>query len=112
VLLVKIGEKMFEEYTECYLCAGEAKRWNCLNGSMRIECSDCKRKYELSSDIRRNFMDQEQTQLFCEGQGINDKTPLTEEQKERLIIYVDMNPKKEDFITFGLDLYNVLTKEF
>lgn len=103
---------MFEEYIKCYLCEGEAKKWNCLNGCMRIECSVCKRKYELSSDIRRNCMDEEQTQLFCGERGIHSKISLTEEQKQRLIIYIDMNPKKEDFVNFGLDLYNVLTKEF
>ena len=103
---------MFEEYIECYLCGGEAKRWNCLNGSMRIECAVCKRKYELSLDIRSHCMDEDQTQLFCEGQGTNNKIPLTEEQKQRLIIYIDMNPKKEDFVNLGLNLYNVLTKEF
>jgi len=103
---------MAGENTKCYLCEEEAKKWDFLNGSMRIECSVCKRKYELSLDIRSHCMDEEQAQLFCEGTGTCNKIPLTEEQKQRLIIYIDMNPKKEEFVNFSLDLYDVLIKEF
>ncbi|MDH4219559.1 MAG: hypothetical protein OEZ52_02555 [Candidatus Aminicenantes bacterium] len=103
---------MAGENTKCYLCEEEAKKWDFLNGGLRIECSGCKRKYELSLDIRNHRMDEEQTQLFCEGQGTSNKIPLTGEQKQRLIIYVDMNPKKEDFVNLGLDLYDILTKKF
>lgn len=103
---------MAVENTKCYLCEDEARMWDFLNGCLRIECSGCKRKYELSLDIRNHRMDEERTQLLGEGQGTNKKVPLTEEQKQRLIIYIDMNPKKEDFINLGLDLYDILTKEF
>jgi hypothetical protein len=111
-ILIKIGEKMAGEDTKCYLCEKEAKRWDYLNGSMRIECSGCKRKYEFSLDIRNHRMDEEQTQLFFEGEETRNKIPLTEGQKQRLIIYIDMNPKKEEFVNIGLDLYDILTKEF
>jgi len=103
---------MAEENSKCFLCEEKAKKWDSLNGSMRIECSGCKRRYELSLDTRNHRMDEEQQQLFCEEQGISKMIPLTEDQKQRLIIYIDMNPKKEDFINIGLDLYDILTKEF
>jgi hypothetical protein len=97
---------------KCYLCKKEAKQLDHLNGSMRIECSGCKRKYEFSYDIRNRRMDEEQLQLFFKGEKTHNKIPLTEEQKQRLIIYIDMNPKKEEFVNFNLDLYDVITKEF
>ncbi len=103
---------MVEKDAKCYLCAEEAKKWDFLNGNLRIECSGCSRKYELSSEIRSHRMDDEQVRLLSEGQGTSDKIPLTEEQKQRLSIYIDMNPKKEEFINLGLDLYDVLIKEF
>jgi hypothetical protein len=103
---------MAGEDTKCYLCEGEAKKWDFLNGGLRVECSDRKRKYEFSLDIRNHRMNEEQTLLFFEGEETRNKIPLTEGQKQRLIIYIDMNPKKEEFVNIGLDLYDILTKEF
>lgn len=103
---------MEAENSKCYLCDGEAKRWDYYNGSLRVECSSCKRRYELSLDIRNLRMDKEQAQLFCEEFGTCTKMPLNGDQKNRLTIYVDMNPKNEDFVNFDLDLYDILTKEF
>jgi hypothetical protein len=82
--LGKIGEKMAGESTKCYLCKGEAKKLDSLNGNMRIECPGCKRKYEFSLDIRNHRMDEEQTQLFFEGEEAHNNIPWTEGQKQRL----------------------------
>jgi alpha-tubulin suppressor-like RCC1 family protein len=103
---------MSGEDSKCYFCGGEANKWDYLDGGLRIECSGCKRKYELSSDVRDHRMDDEESQLFCEEQWTNNKIPLTEKQTQRLTIYIDMNPKNEDFVNFDLDLYDILIKEF
>ena len=69
----------------CYLCDGGAEELDCFE-NLRVRCDNCETFYYLTSYVQ--YFRLKDNRLVCENPETHERTPLSKNQKDKLLTFV------------------------